>query len=156
MKKDWLRETNIVDFSQIRPGVKAAIEKEFNAMGEKLDFLYIIETVSTSLKKSIFAGKPKTIYSALLVTTQWLVQAIERSDQKTGPFVIFHYLDKMQLSYRTVEMAHKLGFEDFGINIFSQTKWNLKGADYFIGLENCAATIQFIETLKTAISNENQ
>jgi len=64
---------------------------------------------------------------------------------------VFHYLSKMQVSYDTMEMAQKLGIEDYGINVFGQTRWNLKGSSYFIGLQQNGVAEQFINTLKEAV-----
>ena len=151
MKKEWDRRTVQCDYTQIRPELRASIEKELKKLDEELDIQFCIATESTQLKKGLFGGKQQVQHSACIVTPKWLVQAIDLGDGKTGPAAVFHYLSKMQVSFDTVELARKLNIEDYGIDVFSQTRWNLQGGSHFIGLEPSGATDQFINALKSAI-----
>ncbi len=152
MKKEWERHTYQYDYTQLRRGLIAAIEKELKEMEEELDILFCVETESVLLKKSgIFNNRRKIQYVAAIITPRWLVQAVEMSDYNTEIIALFHYLDKMQISFDTMEMAKAIGIEDFGIDVHSQTRWNLQGGRHYVGLENNAVSHQFIETLKDAI-----
>lgn len=151
MKKEWERKTVQCDYTQIRPELRAAIEKELKELDEELDIQFCISTESTQLKKGLFGGKQQVQQSACIVTPKWLVQAVDLGDGKTGPVAVFHYLSKMQVSSDTMEMAQKLGIEDYGIDVFGQTRWNLKGSSYFIGMQQSGVSEQFINTLKEAI-----
>ena len=151
MKKEWDRRTVQCDYTQIRPELRAAIEKELKELDEELDIQFCIATESTQLKKGLFGGKQQVQHSACIVTPKWLVQGIDLGDGKTWPVVVFHYLSKMQVSFDTVELARKLNIEDYGIDVFSQTRWNLQGGSHFIGLEQSGAADQFINALKSAI-----
>jgi len=151
MKKEWDRRTVQCDYTQIRPELRAAIEKELKELDEEFDIQFCIATESTQLKKGLFGGKQQVQHSACIVTPKWLVQAIDLGNGKSGPVAVFHYLSKMQVSYDTMEMAQKLGIEDYGINVFGQTRWNLKGSSYFIGLQQNGVAEQFINTLKEAV-----
>lgn len=151
MKKEWDRRTVQCDYTQIQPELRAAIEKELKELDEELDIQFCIATESTRLKRGMFGGKQQVQHSACIVTPKWLVQAIDLGDGKTGPVAVFHYLSRMQVSSDTMELAQKLGIEDYGINVFGQTRWNLKGSRYFIGLQQNGVTEQFINTLTEAI-----
>jgi len=131
--------------------LRAAIENELKELDEELDIQFCIATESTRLKKGFFGGKQQLLHTACIVTTKWLVQAIDPGDGKTGPVAVFHYLSKMQVNSDTMELAQKLGIEDYGIDVFGQTRWNLKGSSYFIGLQQGGVAEQFINTLKEAI-----
>jgi len=131
--------------------LQAAIEKELKELDEELDIQFCIATESTWLKKGLCGGRQQMQHSACIVTPKWLVQAIDLGDGKTRPVAVFHYLSKMQVSSDTMELAQKLGIEDYGIDVFGQTRWNLKGSSYFIGLQQGGVAEQFINTLKEAI-----
>ncbi len=151
MKKEWDRRTVHCDYTQIRPELRAVIEKELKELDEELDIQFCIATESNRLKKGLFGGKQQVQHSACIVTPKWLVQAIDLGDGKTGPVAVFHYLSTMQVSSDTMELAQKLGIEDYGIDVFGQTRWNLKGSRYFIGLQQNGVAEQFINTLKEAV-----
>lgn len=151
MKKEWDRRTVQCDYTQIRPELRASIEKELKELEEELDIQFCIATESTQLKKGLFGGKQQVQHSACIVTPKWLVQAVDMGNDKTGPVAVFHYLSKMQVSSDTMELAQKLGIEDYGIDVFGQTRWNLKGSSHFIGLEKSGVAEQFINTLKEAV-----
>jgi hypothetical protein len=152
MKKEWDRHTRQCDYTQLRPELRVAIEKELKVMEEELDILFCIETESILLKKSgLFNNRRKVQYVAAIVTPRWLVQAVELSEFNTEVIALFHYFDKMQITFETMEMGKAIGIEDYGIDVLSQTRWNLRGGRHFIGLEYNAVSQQFIEALKDAI-----
>ena len=156
MKKEWERVTRQVDYTQLPANLRAAIEEQLQTINGTLNILFCVQTESKSLKKGgLFGAKKSDQVSAAIVTPRWLVQALDLGNKKKGAVAVIHYLAKMQLHSDTVDVARKLGIEDYGIDVLSETVFNLRGGSYFIGLGRGAATEQFIETLKSAIAAAN-
>lgn len=151
MKKEWERSTRMCDYSQLSEDLKKPIEKKLVEMEEKLDPFCCIETESTQNKGGLFGRKKKVVRVASIITSKWLIQSFDEGDDIGQPFARFHYLDKMEVSSTTTNMARKLGLDDFGIDVFSLMHESVERTNLFIGLEAGIAADEFVNALKEAI-----
>jgi hypothetical protein len=115
-----------------------------------------IETASTRVRPGgIFSRRRKSLYHAVILTSHWLIQAIDPDDGKTQPLVVFNNYKEMEIKDDTVKDLKKHGIEDYGIDILSQTSRDESVGSYFIGLEQGAAARQFLVTLRLFIRSAN-
>jgi hypothetical protein len=156
MKKEWERSTRMVDYSQLTADLKNPIETNLKVMEEQIDPLCCIETVSTQIKSRLFSSKKKVVRVASIVTPKWLIQAFDEEEGKSELYARFLYLDKMEVSTTTVDLARKIGLEDHGIDVLSLMQGGIERVNLFIGLEPGIAANEFISVLKNAILKENK
>lgn len=156
MIQDWERSTRQCDYAQLRPQVRQAIDSAVSALAEPVDYVFCIETASTRIRPGgIFSGRRKSLYHAVILTPDWLIQAIDPDDGKTEPLVIFNNYQKMVIREDTVNECKRHGIKEYGIDIVSQTNRDVSTGSYFIGLEHGPAARQFLITLKLFIRSAN-
>lgn len=156
MKTKWERISRLCDYSQLRPGLKHAIDSSLYEIGEPLEVALCIETTSTRVNPGgMFNNDRKNLSHAVLITPHWLIQAIQPGVGKTEPLVVFNSYEKMQITDETVNTSKKHGIEEYGIDVVSQTSRDQNYGSYFIGLERGAAARQFLVTLKLFIRAAN-
>jgi hypothetical protein len=155
MKKLWERSSRSCDSSQLTPPFRQALDRALQQLEEPLNEISCIETRATQLRSGLLIGKKKTVTTALILTPRWLFQVIDEGD-KGDPFVLIFYLDKMEISANTMQLAARLNMEDFGVDVIATIRGQLKRSSTFLGFEDNAQSAQFIQTLKDTIKKANQ
>ncbi len=155
MKKLWERSSRSCDSNQLSQPFRQALEKVLRELDEPLNEISCIETRSEQLRSGLLMGKKKVITSVLILTPRWLFQVIDEGD-KDGPFVVVYYLDKMEINDNTMQMAAQLHMEDFGVDVLTTIRGQVRRSSTFLGFENNAQSAQFIQTLKDTVKKANQ
>jgi hypothetical protein len=108
-----------------------------------------IETISTKLKKGLFASKAEVVQAGVLLTTKWLLLAVKNGDGKIG--VVDARLREIQAVDYEKSDFYKL-IPDSGVTINGLRTEEAGSGSLFIGLGPEAAAQQFRNELKEAIA----
>ena len=147
---DYKRTTHECSLDSMRPELSAALRahvEKYN-LGDVLSQVVVcVETTSEKLKKGLFGGG-ETIYTAAVLTKDWLVWA--NSGTKVTPHAMSARLTQITVQDYAKSSFAKL-IPDTGVNINGLKTDTPEAGTTFIGLEENAAGIQFREALIAAV-----
>ncbi len=146
---DYKRTTRECSLDSMRPELAAAIRahvEKYN-LGDILSGAVVcVETASEKIKKGLFGGG-ETIYTAAVLTKDWLVWA--NSGTNVKPHALSARLNQITVqNYATSSFAKLIA--DTGVNVNGLKTDTPEAGTTFIGLEENAAGIKFREALMAA------
>ena len=139
---DYKRETRECALDSMRPELAAAIRAHFEKhnLGNVLSGdLHCVETTSVMAKKGFFGGE-KIIYTAAVLTDDWLVWANSGTD--VTPHAVSARLNQITVQDYSKSSFAKL-ISDSGVVINGMQTDTSKSGSIFIGLEQNTAGQQF-------------
>ena len=146
---DYKRTTRECTLDTMRPELGAALSahvEKYN-LGDVLSQVAVcVETTSEKIKKGLFGGG-ETIYTAAVLTKDWLVWA--NCGTKVTPHAMSARLGQITVQdYATSSFAKLI--PDTGVNVNGLTTDSSEAGTTFIGLEENAAGRKFREALIAA------
>lgn len=146
---DYKRTTRECTLDTMRPELSAALRahvEKYN-LGDVLSQVAVcVETTSEKIKKGLFGGG-ETIYTAAVLTKDWLVWA--NCGTKVTPHAMSARLNQITVQdYATSSFAKLI--PDTGVNVNGLTTDSSEAGTTFIGLEENAAGIKFRDALIAA------
>ena len=146
---DYKRTTRECTLDSLRPELSAALRahaEKYN-LGDVLSHVVVcVETTSEKIKKGLFGGG-ETIYTAAVLTKDWLVWA--NSGTKVTPHAMSARLNQITVQdYATSSFAKLIA--DTGVNVNGLTTDSSEAGTTFIGLEENEAGRKFREALIAA------
>ena len=146
---DYKRTTRECTLDTMRPELGAALRahvEKYN-LGDVLSQVTVcVETTSEKIKKGLFGGG-ETIYTAAVLTKDWLVWA--NCGTKVTPHAMSARLGQITVQdYATSSFAKLI--PDTGVNVNGLTTDSSEAGTTFIGLEENAAGRKFREVLIAA------
>lgn len=146
---DYKRTTRECTLDTMRPELSAALRAhvEKNNLGDVLSQVAVcVETTSEKIKKGLFGGG-ETIYTAAVLTKEWLVWA--NCGTKVTPHAMSARLGQITVQDYAMSSFAKL-IPDTGVNVNGLQTDTPEAGTTFIGLEENAAGIKFREALIAA------
>ena len=147
------RTTRECSFDSLRPEMLAAVREhvELYKIGNiESNILICLETISIQKKNGLFGGSEKVITGALL-TSEWLILAVERVNEK--PVVISGRLRNLQAQNFEDTAMFKVS-PDSGLNVTGRYSDVTKQGMSFIGLGPEPAAQKFRQIFQEAIRKQ--
>lgn len=149
---DYQRTTRECTLTTIHPGLAAAIRTHLEKHGLEGILSTVvagIETVSTKQKKGLFGGKSEAVRTAVLLTSDWLVCASLKDNDRPGVFSA--RLGELQVQDYEKSDLYRLA-PDTGVDISGLRSDETGTGSYFLGLGPEPAAQSFRAGLKDAVA----